>query len=136
MKWIVCIFFGLCLQSIVSHPQKKFVSFEDNSLYFKKGVYADFLNDQLVRLRETQAAHPGLVFQLTLVQLESEPRSLADKRYKTVIKHFQGAGLDMNRIVFDSKAIYVKAFENYAFTPPLTMDSIGAILEGKVLLID
>lgn len=43
----------------------------------------------------------------------------------------------MNRIIFESRAVYVKDFKNHMTGfPSETIDSVGAILEGKVLLID
>ena len=106
---------------------------EDNSIYFKKGVYKTFFNDPFSRIREIQSEYPGIVFELSLYQLESEPRSLAAKRQQKLVKSFQEAGLDMNRIVFDSKTIYVKDFKNHLLSlEPSAWDSVGAVLEGKV----
>ena len=138
MKWLACILFALCLQSIYLHSLPKSVSPEDNSIYFKKGVYKAFFNNQLDRLHEVQLEYPGIVFELTLYQLESESRDLSAKRYKTLIKSFQQARLDMNRIVFDSKTVYVKSFkgEGTHYPEESVLDSVGAILQGKVLSLD
>jgi hypothetical protein len=136
MKWIAFIFLTLCLQSVIS-PASKLVNLEDNSLYFKKGVYSDFLNDQLVRIREIQSEYPSLVFEFSLFQLESESHNLALNRHKTIVKRFQEARLDMNRIIFDSKTTYVKSFKDHQLSLDVnTLDSIGAVLEGKVLSLD
>lgn len=137
MKLIALTVFTLFSQSIVSDPFTPLVRMEDHSLYFKKGICTNFLNDSLERLREVQLEYPQLVFQFTLFQLESESRNFALKRYKTVFKYFQELGLDMNRIVFESDAVYVKDFKNHLRSIPSTsLDSIGAILEGKVLSLD
>ncbi len=137
MKWIVCIFLAGCLQSVISRPPIKSVSFEDNSLYFRKGEYQHFFNDQLERFRELQLENPSIVFEFSLFQLESEPRSLALKRHKVIVKRFQEARLDMSRILFDSKTVYVKDFKNHALSfPSLGIDSVGAVLEGRNILID
>ncbi|AEA42859.1 hypothetical protein [Fluviicola taffensis] len=110
---------------------------EDNSIFFKKGVYKVFFNDPIDRLHEVQLEHPGVVFELTLCQLESEPRDLSAKRRKILIKSFHQAGLDMNRIVFDSKTVYVKNFKDHQLSLEANvLDSVGAILEGKVLSLD
>lgn len=111
--------------------------FEDYSLYFKKGEYRHFFNNKLDRFREIQMEYPGIVFELSLFQLESESRDLAEKRYKTLRKSFQQAGLDMNRIVFDSKTSYVKSFKDHQLSlDDGTLESVGAVLEGKVLSLE
>ena len=133
MKWIAFLLFGLCLQSTLFPSGPGSMKLEDNSIYFKKGVYKTFFNDPFSRIREIQSEYPGIVFELSLYQLESEPLSLAVKRNKTLIRRFQEAGLDMDRIIFDSRAIYVKDFKNHLLSlEPSAWDSVGAVLEGKV----
>lgn len=108
---------------------------EDNSVYFKKGVYKTFFNNSLDRIHEVQLEYPGVVFELTLYQLESESRDLAIKRHKTLVNSFQQAGLDMDRIVFDSQTIYVKSFKDHQLSLEVSaLDSVGAVLEGRMLL--
>jgi hypothetical protein len=134
MRWICLLLFALCLQSVYLHSLPKSLRLEDNSIYFKKGVYKEFFNNKLERFREIQAEYPGIVFEFTLYQLESEARDLSIKRHKTLIRSFQQSGLDMNRIVFDSKTVYVKSFQDHQLSPETgVLDSIGAVLEGKVL---
>lgn len=134
MKWIAFLLFGLCLQSTLFPSRPGSIKLEDNSIYFKKGVYKTFFNDPFSRIREIQSDYPGIVFELSLYQLESEPPSLAVKRHKTLIRRFQEAGLDMDRIIFDSRAIYVKDFKDHELSAgAFALDSIGAVLEGKVV---
>lgn len=137
MKWFAFILLGFCLQGIHLDSFPKSVNLEDNSIYFKKGIYKEFFNNRLDRIHEIQLEYPGIVFELSLYQLESESRDLAVKRYKTLIKSFQQAGLDMNRIIFDSKTIYVKSFKDQQLSLEAnTLDSVGAVLEGKVISLD
>lgn len=137
MKWICFILFALFLQSVHLNSLPESVRSEDNSIYFKKGIYKEFFNNSLDRLLEVQIEYPGIVFEVTLYQLESEPRDLAEKRHKTVVKSFQQAGLDMNRIVFDSKTVYVKSFKDHQLSlEAVTLDSVGAVLEAKVIILD
>lgn len=134
MKWVYFILFALCLQSVHFHSTLKVVRMEENSIFFKKGVYKEFFNNKLDRILEIQTEYPGVVFELSLYQLESEPRTLAVKRHRTLVKSFQQAGLDMNRIIFDTKTVYLKSFKDHQlFIETSTLDSVGAILEGKVL---
>ncbi len=137
MKWFVIILFAFFMQSLDLQSLPKAVNMEDNSIYFKKGIYKEFFNNSLNRLHEVQLEYPGIVLELTLCQLESESSDLAAKRHKTLIKSFEQAGLDMNRIVFDSKTIYVKSFKDQMLSLETnTLDSVGAVLEGKVLSLD
>jgi hypothetical protein len=86
---------------------------------------------------EIQKKYPKLKWEFVLVQLKSEPGFLVPKRLAVLKKRFSAAGLDMNRIVLNQKAFFVDSLNNRVLPEPLkTIDSVGAILEGKVLLID
>ncbi|MNK05391.1 hypothetical protein D3C87_232730 [compost metagenome] len=99
--------------------------------------YKTFFNDPFLKLREIQSEYPEIVLELSLYQLESEPQNFAAKRYQTLIKSFQEAGLDMGRIVVDSKVIDVKNFRDHALSlESSALNSVGAVLEGKVLSLD
>lgn len=135
MKYFCYLILAFCMQGLVLPSRVKPLALEDNSFYFKKGIYTEFFNNKLERLREVQTEYPEIVFELSLYQLKSEPHSLAAKRYKTLIKSFQQAGLDMTRIVFNSKAIYVESFKEHDLSVETSvLDSVGAVLEGETLL--
>lgn len=137
MKWIVCILFGLALQSIISQPADRSVNIEFTGFYFYKGVSNTFFGGRIRSLLEIQKKYPQLKWEFVLVQLKSEPAFLAPKRLAILKKRFTAAGLDMNRIVFNQKAFFVDSMDNRVLPePPVTIDSVGAILEGKVLSID
>lgn len=137
MKWIFCILFGLALQSIISRPADKSVNIEFTGFYFYKGVSNDFFGGRIQSLLEIQEKYPQLKWEFVLVQLRSEPGFLAPKRLAILKKRFTAAGLHMNRIVFNQKAFFVDSMDNRVLPElPATIDSVGAILEGKVLSID
>lgn len=137
MKWIVCIILGLVLQPIISRPGDKSVNIEFNSFYFYKGVSNDFFGDRIESLLEIQIKYPKLKWEFVLVQLKSEPGFLASKRLVILKKRFAATGLDMNRIVFNEKAFFVDSMNNRVPPEsPSTIDSVGAILEGKVISLE
>lgn len=55
---------------------------EDNGIYFRKGEYREFFNNRFERFREIQLEFPGIVFEFSLYQLESEPHNLTDQGSK------------------------------------------------------
>lgn len=137
MKWIVCILFGFALQGIISRPGDKSVNIEFNSFYFYKGVSNDFFGGRTESLLEIQKRYPGLKWEFVLIQLKSEPGFLVSKRLVILKKRFAATGLDMNRIVFNQKAFFVDSMNNRVPPePPATIDSVGAILEGKVISLE
>jgi hypothetical protein len=77
-----------------------------------------------------------LKIEFVLVELESES-SLTSGRYAEVRRQFEKGGVDMKRIVFSPNPILLQNLDNrLPPEPPTTLDSIGAILEGKGLLLN
>lgn len=137
MKYFGYLVLVFCLQAFVRPSRSELVDMEFTGFYFYKGASNDFFGGRIEYLLELQKKYPKLKWEFVLVQLKSEPGFLAPKRLAILKKRFTASGLDMNRIVFNQKAFFVDSMDNRVLPEsPAMIDSIGAILEGKVLSIE